>query len=372
MDTPTLRFGTPAEAGLSPPHLRAVENLLTQAVRTDLLSAAALLVARRGVIACHRAFGRTAGGAPLDPSAVFLTASLTKPIVGLAALQAIDAGRLRLADPARSYLPELCARGAYQITIDHLLTHTSGLPDMVPENERLRAAHAPLSAFVEATCRQPLAFTPGTGWQYQSMGILLLAAIVERIAGAPMPDLLEAGVFAPLGLADTVLGVRAADRERLVPVRLEPSVAATDWHWNSIYWRSLGAPWGGLHSTVADLAVILQTMLCGGTYGSTRILSPALAAAAVSNRLAGLPRLPAEVRRQRRWGLAWRLGGDRAHAGWPTRISPRAFGHTGATGTIFWADPDTDALMVLLTDRPAEHWSELRQTLADEVAAAVV
>src|SRR6185295_14730675 len=93
------------------------------------------------------------------------------------------------------------------VTLKHLLTHTSGLPDMLPENIELRRRHAPLSEFVALTCRTTLLFRPGEKVSYQSMGILLAAAIVEKISGQPMPAFLRANIFAPLRMTQTSLGL---------------------------------------------------------------------------------------------------------------------------------------------------------------------
>ena len=76
-----------------------------------------------------------------------------------------------------------------------LLAHTSGLPDMLPENTELRRAHAPLSEFVKRTFTTPLLYSPGTSFRYQSMGILLAAEIVERISGMPLRGVRAQGRF---------------------------------------------------------------------------------------------------------------------------------------------------------------------------------
>src|SRR4029453_4379837 len=96
-----------------------------------------------------------------------------------------DRRELALEDPVQKYLSAFRDAGRDAVTIRHLLTHTSGLPDMLPENTDLRRQHAPLSEFVARTCRTPLLFSPGTKVSYQSMGILLAAAIVEKVSGEP-------------------------------------------------------------------------------------------------------------------------------------------------------------------------------------------
>lgn len=373
MSQRTLRDGTPREAGLDPAPLRAAAAELARAVAADELTSAAFLVARDSVVAQRVACGAwpPARSRPALAEDIYLVASLTKPIVALLALQQVADGRLELDAPAHRWLPALTGDGRERITLRHLLTHTSGLPDQLPENEQLRAAHAPLSEFVARAMRQPLAFLPGRGWQYQSMGLLLLATIVEQVSGTPLPELLEQRLLQPLGLADTCLGVDETRRQRLVPVRLPPELEATDWHWNSDYWRALGAPWGGLHSTLDDLAVLLAMMLGLGAYGGRQVLPLSLAAQAVADQTSRLLDLPDALRRRHRWGLGWRLaGGSNEPSVWPTGLSPRAFGHTGATGTFCCADPETDLLVVLLTNEPASHSGPLRSRVAELLVAS--
>src|SRR5262249_51244771 len=145
---------------------------------------------------------------------------------------------------------------------------TSGLPDQLPENVRLRSDHQPLDAFVRGTCQVKPDFPPGTAVQYQSMGIAMLAEIARRVTGKSISDLLRDELFQPLGLNDTALGApedwwagAPAKVERIAHVRLEEGQAGTDWNWNTRYWRSLGVPWGGLLTTPRDFSVICQMFL---------------------------------------------------------------------------------------------------------------
>ena len=120
---------------------------------------------------------------PLREDAIFLVASITKPIVAMAALQLIERGIFALGDRVVDTIPEFGCAGKYGIEIRHLLTHTSGLPDMLPDNADLRRAHATLVRFVERTCEESLSFAPGRGVQYQSMGFAVLGEVIARITG---------------------------------------------------------------------------------------------------------------------------------------------------------------------------------------------
>ena len=192
--------------------------------------------------------------AALRDDAIFLVASITKPLVAMAARQLMERGLVTLADRVTDTIPEFGREGKYGIELRHLLTHTSGLPDMLPDNIELRKAHAALGRYVERTCEEPLAFPPGRAVQYQSMGFAVLGEIVARVTGRTCAQVLRDEILNPLGMQDTSLGAPdhwfegvtpAIDRVPQVVVP-ESQLGGVDWNWNSRYWRQLGAPWGGL------------------------------------------------------------------------------------------------------------------------------
>jgi beta-lactamase class C len=246
----------------------------------------------------------------------------------------VDRGKLALRDPVRKFIPEFSGGDRDLITVQHLLTHTSGLPDMLPENEALRRKHAPLSEFVAGACKAPLLFRPGAKVSYQSMGILLAAEIAQRITRMPFREFLRREVFLPLGMRDTSLGLGGRRIADTAQCQVENK---DDWGWNTPYWRDLGAPWGGVHSTAADVSRFLNAFL----RPNGLVLKRETAQAMITNHAEGL---------NETWGLGWMLGATLF--GRP--FLPRAFGHYGATGTVGWADPETGVRCVLLTTKPAE------------------
>jgi len=189
-------------------------------------------------------------GAAKTPAAVFLLASISKPMTASAVMLLSDRKQLSLEDPVNKFIPEFRGGEKDRILLRHLLTHTSGLPDMLPENDALRKRHAPLKDFVAATCTTPLLFSPGTSVKYQSMGVLLAAEIVERISRRSLPEFLRDEIYRPLGMKDTSLGLGGRDLNETMQCQVEQQ---NDWDWNSAYWRNLGSPWGGAHATAADV-----------------------------------------------------------------------------------------------------------------------
>jgi CubicO group peptidase (beta-lactamase class C family) len=262
----------------------------------------------------------------------------------MAVMRLVDQGRIALDDPAQKYLPEFTGDDRERITVRNLLTHTSGLPDMLPDNLELRKRQAPLKDFVSGAFRTPLLFPPGTRVSYQSMGILLASEIVQRVSGMSLDRFLQREVFGPLRMRHSSMGIGKRKVEDTVqcdlPARGELRMQDSDssWNWNSSYWRHLGVPWGGMHTTVGDINRLLQAMLEMGR----PILQPAVGESMIRNQNAQL---------DKPWGLGWAVGENALYDG----ASAKVFGHSGATGTLCWADPDRKLTFVLFTNRPLDN-----------------
>jgi len=360
---------------------RAAVNLADEMCRSNALTSVALasgtVNSTEGPV--HLGWQSSGETAPLRDDSVFLVASITKPIVSTGVLLLIERGQLTLADRVTDFIPDFGRNGKHGVEIRHLLTHTSGLPDMLPDNIGLRQANAPLSRFVERTCEEPLTFPPGRGVQYQSMGFTILGEIIARVTGRSCAEFLQQELFAPLGMNDTVLGApdewfdgESPQAARIPTVHVPADHAnGSAWNWNSRYWRQLGAPWGGLLTTAHDLATFAQFMLRGGTTrAGRRLLSPAAIAAATRNQLEAMRDVPGDERRCRPWGLGWRLNWPAHSANFGDLLGPNTFGHWGATGTVLWIDPDQQLFAVILTTTPQEPAGHSLSRLSNSIAAA--
>jgi len=306
------------------------DRLIASKVSSGEVEAVAFLM-RQGKFEFARGYGK----AKVDT--LFLIASPTKPMTASAVMWLRERKQLELSEPVVKFLPDFKGDGRGAVTIRHLLTHTSGLPDMLPENVELRRRHAPLSEFVARTCRTPLLFRPGEKVSYQSMGILLAAAIVEKVSGQSMPAFLAGKIFSPLRMTRTSLDLGGRKITDTAQSQV-PEAERSDWDWNSAYWRNLGAPWGGAHSTVHDLATFAEAFV-----------APAAAP---------LPWTEATRREMRgvqtgalrpAYGYGWRLEGG----AFGKSCSASTFGHHGSTGTVVWHDPASSVTCVLLTTKPA-------------------
>jgi CubicO group peptidase (beta-lactamase class C family) len=308
----------------------------------------------------------------LKPDALFLVASITKPIIVTAAMILLERGELLLSDAVAAFVPEFAKHDKEAVEIRHLMTHTSGLPDMLPNNEQLRREHKPLSAFVEAVCEADLLFPPGTQVSYQSMGTLMLAEVIQRITGMSIQEFVRREIFIPLGMVSTSLGALPALKDKIVPVRQSPELLTEDWTWNSSYWLSLGAPWGGMITSLADLACFCQMMLNRGELFGTRILSQSSIRAMTMNQLAFLPGVPEAERRCRPWGLGWRLNWGGMSNNFGDLLGPRTYGHWGSTGTVCWIDPDAEAFLILFTTLPQDPDGAYLARISNMIAAALL
>ena len=335
-----------AAGGTLARRLTDAEAPLAEAVRAGKLRAAVLMVAT-GRQRFTRAFGTAA------PDTVFLLASVTKPMTAAVLMRLVDEGKLTLDQPVSRHLPQLDGTRA-AITLRQLLNHTSGLPDMPPENKQLRDRHAPLAEFLRSALTVPLRNPPGAEVHYQSMGFLVAAVLAEQLTGQPFPEQMKRVLFRPLQMRGASLGLGGRGLAGLARCQVPDDPGG----WNSRYWRQLGSPWGGAHGNAADVTRLLRAFASG----QAGTLSRASTAAMLAETTPQAPGSPGKDR----YGIGWRLGvGGRG-------CSEATFGHSGATGVTAWMDPRRDLSCVLLTTLPsAESQATLLGPVSDAVAAAL-
>ena len=369
------RLDSREAVGISPKRLDRVYRYLEELVQSGRMPGAAILVARNGIPVAPRGFGRIylEPDSPLiQPDTIFLVASVTKPVTVAAAMLLVERGRILLDQPVCSIIPEFGNRGKEQITVRHLMTHTSGLPDMLPENRELREQHAPLKEFVRRICELDLDFVPGTDIQYQSCGMALLGEIVERIEGISLPEFLRREIFQPLGMNDTSLGVGGLQTDRIAHVNVGEEMQNLDWGWNTPYWWNFGAPWGGMFSTVNDMFRFCQAFLNGGEFGGVRAFSLVTVDAMTTDQTARMPNIPQHLKSGQAWGFGWRLQPASSWSYFGDLISPGSYGHGGATGTVVWVDPHREMVCILFTTQPSASSEGFLGRCSNMVAASAI
>jgi CubicO group peptidase (beta-lactamase class C family) len=207
-----------------------VDQAINQAIEERRLVGAVVFIGVGGKLVYRRAAGLAdrEQRRPMTEDKIFLIASVTKPIVTAAAMRLIELGELSVTDPVTRWLPEFTPRletgETPPITIHHLLTHSAGLtykffqPDDGPYrrlgvSDGLDAAGPSLSENVRRIASAPLTYRPGTKWGY-SLSIDVLGAVLEKVRGSELPQVVADLVTAPLGMYDT--GFRVSDVARLV------------------------------------------------------------------------------------------------------------------------------------------------------------
>jgi CubicO group peptidase (beta-lactamase class C family) len=270
-----------------------------------------------------------AAGAQVGRDTIFPVASVTKPVVALAIMQLVEAGRLLLNDPVAHFIPEFGQQGKEQITPWHLLPHTSGLVD---DMDDLYTQRAPPAAFLGAACASSARFAPGSHYEYCNLSFVVLGELITPLSGQPYPDYLRARIFAPEGMDSTSFDPTDLARTATVAFESGPEEDA--------YFRTLAAPYGGLWSTATDLLALGRALLTGGPLDAP-LLSPA-ALAAMTRTQPGLTSF--DTGKPVYAALGW---GKRSPMGvlLPTDAS---FGHGGSTGAFLWIDPACDLVFVFL------------------------
>jgi CubicO group peptidase (beta-lactamase class C family) len=336
---------------------------------------AVLAVGRHGRLVTLAAVGHYGADdpRPVEPWTIYDLASLTK-VIGLttACMLLVDAGRLDLDTAVQTYLPEFRGPMKEQVTIRHLLTHSSGLPAWRPLFREARDRRAAL-ALVDTT---PLDTLPGTRFVYSDLGAIVLTQVVERITGERLDQFLARRVFSPLRMQATGFLPPKAWRDRIAPTEHDTAfrhrLIRGEVHDENA--GRLGGVSGhaGLFSTAPDLARF-AAWLMGATPGRGPGVSPPVLRSETVARFTTRQGTPPGSTR----ALGWDTPSDSGYSSAGTKLSRRSFGHTGFTGTSIWMDPERDLFIILLTNRvnPTRANTKIlqvRANVADLVAEALL
>ena len=217
-----------------------------------------------------------ASATPITPHSRFHAGSIGKFATAVLILELVQQRRLSLDTPLRRWFPEIA--GSDRITVDHLLSHTSGLTASVPDSGLLPS----VAARVTAAAAGGLLFDPGHGFSYSNPGYMALGLILEKLHGRALADVIDSLFIRRLGLDDSG-ALTAANRDTL----LIPSTHQGRLGWESVDYASPGGA-GILAGTPADLVRALHQVL------ASKMLEPAVGARLVS-RLYPMQPLPASL-----------------------------------------------------------------------------
>ncbi len=360
----------PAVVGMDSTLPARLDSIIRVAIAEGAAPGAAVAVGRYGRLVHLKGYGTLdyATGSPVvDANSIYDLASLTKVIATTTSAMILEeTGKLDLDRPVHAYVPELDAPDKAVITVRMLLTHTGGFEAGAPLYRQARGR----AEYLKQINARPLANPPGTQTVYSDWDMVVLQAVIERIAGMSLDNFADGHLFKPIGMADTRFVPDTTDvayRRRIAPttsdeLRGGPLQGVVH---DANAWAIGGvAGHAGLFSSARDLATFAQLLLDGGTYASVRIVSPQSIARWTSRQGGGTSR-----------GLGWDTPAPTSSAG--RYFSPRSFGHTGFTGTSLWIDPERGLFVVLLMNRVNSRGEgtrhvQLRRDVSDAVQRAVL
>jgi serine-type D-Ala-D-Ala carboxypeptidase len=330
----------------------AAFEILEQAIAEHAFPGASVAVAYQGQLVALHGFGRftyNADSPPVTTETIFDLASVSKVVATTTAAAILyERGKFRLDDCVAALTPQFGTNDLrrYDVTIRHLLTHTSGLPAYVRLFEH---AHT-REDLLRAAYITPLESDPGTRTEYSDIGFIILGDILQRLAGEALDRFCQREIFDPLGLKHTRFCPPADWRGRIPPTRddrdFRKKIIQGEVNDENAWVMGGVAGHAGVFSPAADVVEFAHCWLRGG--------SPILK-----------PETIVEFTR-RQPGTTRALGWDR-----PTPpsssgqyFSPHSFGHLGYSGTSLWIDPTRQLAVVLLTNRT---WPDARNQAIKQI-----
>ena len=379
----------PEDVGFSSERLKRVTDAFQSEVDKGAIPGAVVLIARNGKIAYFEAFGfqNRENKEPMKTDAIFRIASMSKPITSVAVMMLVEEGKIQLLDPVSRYLPEF--KGVQvgveklntttgnseligepprqEMTIQDLLRHTSGLTYGIFGKSLVKQAYneanlfdrnQTLAEFVSKIAKLPLAYHPGTTWEY-SHSTDVLGRIVEVVSGVTLDQFVADRIAKPLGLSDTGFYVPAEKLDRLAETQIDPT---TGKRWptfdvtNRPNWLAGGS---GMVSTASDYVRFAQMLLNGGELDQVRLLSPRTVSFMTSDHLwPGVAFSPVTLNLFEPLGIApTPKVGQGFGLGFVVRTqegrnpmpgSPGEYFWAGIWGTAFWVDPKEKLITVLM------------------------
>jgi len=324
-------------------HLDRIDAVVQEEIRAGNFPGAVVLVGKGKKVLYHKAFGLAIAEPaqePMQKDTIFDLASMTKPLATAASVMAlVDRGKLDPNDYVREYLPAFACGGKEEARISHLLTHTSGLPAYTDANvlKELYGSPCP-ERVIEKICSFDAKSAPGEEFRYSCLGYITLAEIVRIVTNQGVDEFARANLFVPLGMRDTRYNPPASWKPRIAATEIVDGEPLRGTVHDPLARLMAGVSGNaGLFSTASDISLFCRMLLNDGKWKGKRILSPA----AVEMRTT-------EQSHGRAYGFdvssgyAWVKGAN---------ASPRAFCHTGYTGTSVVCDPETGVYLILLTNR---------------------
>ena len=367
----------PEDVGMSSKRLAQIDKIAQQAIDEKKVPGVAVLVAKNGKVVYKKTFGY----ASLEPEKkliaddmIYDLASISKPVgTGTAVMMLVEAGKIRLDDDVREYIPNFAPyinqEGRREhAKIYHLLTHTSGLPDYTNADSVIaKYGLVAGDSLMNHIAQLKKTHSPGTHFEYSCLGFITLANIVKIVTGKPLNEFAQENIFDALKLKNIGYVPNAEMIKKCVPTEKVDGVMLCGIVHDPLARLQKGISGNaGLFSNLDDLSVMIQLYLNGGEYNGVRLLSPITVKlmTEVYNPLKKFGR-----------GLSWDV--TSGYMGQRGDIFPiGSYGHTGFTGTSVIVDPVSKTQLIILTNRVHPDGkgevAKLRKSIANVAGSSIL
>jgi CubicO group peptidase (beta-lactamase class C family) len=320
-----------------------IDQVVEEGIATANFPGAVVLVGQEDDIVYWQAFGNKIVDPfeePTDKNTIFDLASMTKPIATATSIMILrDRKKIALDDYVSKYLPAFACKGKEEVRIEHLLTHTSGLPAYTNAAELKEQFGSPCpDKVIEKICSFEAASKPGEKFRYSCLGYIILARVVENISGQNIGQFSKENIFVPLGMKHTSYNPREARKLDIAATEVIDGRPLRGTVHDPLARLMAGLSGNaGLFSYAYDLSIYCRMLLNDGALNGKKILSPEavklLTTARTHGRACGF-----DVNST----YAWVKG---------SYAPEQAFCHTGYTGTSIVGDPVSKTYIIILTNR---------------------
>jgi uncharacterized protein YbbC (DUF1343 family) len=343
--TPTGRDSSPLapQSAFYPQKLAEMDAAIQTAIGEKRLPGGVLWLEREGS-AYRKVYGNRAvdpAREPMSEDTIFDAASLTKVVATTPSIMLlVERGRIQVDAPVKTYIPEFAGEGRDNVTIRHLMTHTSGIrPGLAGTG-----VWSGYDKAIQLASMEKLRTPPGTAFVYSDINFILLGEVVRRVSGVPLNEFAAREIYGPLKMQDTGFLPPAEKLGRIAPTTVNEGEGVLRGRVHDPTSRKMGGVAGhaGLFVTAHDLARYARMYLNNGTLDGVRLFKPETVALMTS-----VQSPPAVASRR---GLGWDI--DSSYSGPRGTLFPiGSFGHTGWTGTSIWMDPFSRTFLIFLSNR---------------------
>ncbi len=380
---PPLPLSNPPGQGFTQDGLKRIDAFFADQIASNNMAGAVLAISKNGKLVIYKPYGYLdkANNKPMTTDAIFNLASMTKVMATVGGLTFYEEGKLPLNAPISNWLPQFKEMKVGQIdsdgklnlmpaknpiTIQDLMRHTNGLTyggrgatlvhKFYPAGSAPAAVQYNAQEFIDKLAAAPLLYEPGTTWDY-GFGLDVLGVIEERIAGKPLGAVLQERIWNKVGMPNTTFDLAEKDRPRLAqPLPMDPLTGKpqkVDIHTQKVKFDCGGSC---AYSTAGDYIRFGQMLLNGGSLEGKRVLGPQTVAFMTSNHLNKDIKNNVGGTEPGRVGYGFGLGvavrTDRGLSAINGNVGD--FTWNGAYGTIFWADPKEQMVVVMMGVAPGE------------------